>query len=347
MLDVRPVTHTMLLVTGNHQYASNAISWTGDDGTSFIGKEPRNPQIIETNLRFPIDRFLAEGVLFVPEEMEYKLAIFYHRSENICVHSWAREVLLVARVEEHDDHILVKEVRGSFFITEQEPELTVRALDYVLRSHALEIEYPAPLPAGMEQNRQTAAEWCMSYFGNRVAFATPHQIVRQDPDKPLRTLSLMHIGAARGDSPMIEVQLAAGVPIDLLDADGITPLHWATQSQDPAIVTFLLERGSPVDVRSIEGETPLMAAVQSAGIEKVTILLDRGAYVNAADQRGATSLHRAAEMGHANIVRVLLDRGASPNREAMGHTPRSIAEARGWKEIVALLDEYIPGANLA
>jgi hypothetical protein len=36
---------------------------------------------------------------------------------------------------------------------------------------------------------------------------------------------------------------------------------------------------------------------------------------------------------------MLLDRGASPNPEAEGHTPRSLAEARGETDIVALLSE--------
>ena len=58
VLDVRPVTHTMLLVTGNEQLASNAVSWKGDDGTSFIGVIPQLNRVVETNLRFPIDRRL-------------------------------------------------------------------------------------------------------------------------------------------------------------------------------------------------------------------------------------------------------------------------------------------------
>ena len=114
---------------------------------------------------------------------------------------------------------------------------------------------------------------------------------------------------------------------------------------DPAITSLLLDSGSSVDVRSIDAETPLMIAAQHADLVKTEILLEHGADVNASDQRGANALHRAAEMGHTNMVRVLLDHGASPNPEALEHTPRSIAEARGWTEIVGLLDEYIGGSD--
>ena len=340
MLDVRPVTQTMLLGSSDPQCAANAVSFRQDDGTGFIGKEPPVTRSVVAKLRFPIDRLLAEGVLFPPREMDHKWALFYHRREIICVRSWLRQVQAIARVEEYQDHVDVTSVRGTLGAEDEDPELTVRLLDYLLRSHALDTVYPTPLPVGMEKEPRAAAMWCMSMFGNRAFFATPHQVVWRDPDKPLRTYSLLHIAVARGDASMIEAKLAAGVPIDLLAGDGLAPLHWDLACDDPTIVTLLLDRGSPVDVRSGEGATPLMNAVQSASLEKVAFLLDHGADVNARDRRGFTALHRAAEMGHVDVTRMLLDRGASPNPEAEGHTPRSLAEVRGETGIVALLSEY-------
>ena len=126
------------------------------------------------------------------------------------------------------------------------------------------------------------------------------------------------------------------MPFDLLAGDGLAPLHWAL---DPAIASFLLDRGSPVDVLSSEGSTPLMISAQRADLDLVSVLLDRGADANARDDRGFTALHRAAEMGHLDIVKLLLARGALVDPEAGGHTPRSLAEARGEADIVAVLSE--------
>jgi hypothetical protein len=288
---------------------------------------------------------LADGVLFVPREMEHKWALFYHRGEVICVRSWLRKVQVVAHVERRHDHVEITQARGRFGAEEEEPEFTIRVLDYLLRSHALDIVYPAPLPTGMESDPQTAAMWCMSMFGNRALLATPHRFDRVDPDRPLRTHSLLHIAVARGHAPAIDEYLAAGVPIDLLAGDGLAPLHWALASNDPAIMTLLLDRGSPVDVRSAEGATPLMNAVQSGSMEKVGFLLDHGADVNARDRRGFTALHRAAEMGHLDVTHQLLDRGATPNPDTEGHTPRSLAEGRNRKDVVAVLNKYIAAAS--
>ena len=261
------------------------------------------------------------------------------------VRSWLREVKVVACVEQRQDHVEIVQVRGAFGAEDEEPQFTIRALDYLLRSHALDTVYPAPLPVGAEADPKAAAMWRMSMFGNRALIATPYRFDRHDPDRPLRTHSLLHIAVARGNRSAIERSLAAGVPIDLLAGDGLAPLHWALASDDPAIMSLLLDRGSSVDVRSAEGATPLMNAVQSGSVDKLCFLLDHGADVDARDRRGFTALHRAAEMGNLEALRALLDRGAAPNLAAEGHTPRSLAEGRGNGEIVAILNRYISAAS--
>ena len=169
-------------------------------------------------MRFPIDSILADGVLFAPSEMEHKWALFYHRGEIICVRSWLRKVQVIAHVEQGRNHVEITHVRGKFGVEDEEPDFTIRALDYLLRSHSLKSAYPAPLPTGMEASLESAAMWCMSMFGNRAWFATPHQFDRVDPDRPLRTHSLLHIAVARGEAPAIEEYLV-GVSL-LIDADG-------------------------------------------------------------------------------------------------------------------------------
>jgi hypothetical protein len=146
VLDVRPVTLTLLSTSTDPQCASNAVSFGQDDGTSFIGEEPPVRRITEASLRFPIDRMLADGVLFAPSEMEHKWALFYHGGQIICVRSWLRKVKVVARVEQRQDHVEVTQVRGTFEAEDEEPQFTIRALDYLLRSHALNTVYPTPLP---------------------------------------------------------------------------------------------------------------------------------------------------------------------------------------------------------
>jgi hypothetical protein len=338
VLDVRPVTLGMLSTSRDQQCALNAMSFGQDDGTGFVGIEPEVTRQVRVGLQFRIDRMLADGALFLPEQMEHKWALYFHRGRMIFIRSWQRQVVAVAETRAADDFVSVTAVRGAFVSADEEPEFTVRVLDFLLRSHALDLVYPAPLPQGVGSDPRDAALWCMSVFGNRAHFATSSPLTGAPPEEPLRTHSLLHIAVARGDASEVMRLLDAGVPVDLLARGGLAPLHWAVARDDTGMLGLLLERGSPVDVRSVDGATALMNAVQSRSGEKVAFLLDRGADPNSADERGFTALHRASEMGERDIVRLLLDRGASAHPEAQGHTPRSLAASRGEKEIVELLD---------
>jgi hypothetical protein len=337
VLDVRPVTQHMLSTSQDPKCAENAISFRGDDGTGFIGEEPPEGRAVAASLRFRIDRMLADGVLFSPSEMEHKWAIFYHRRQILCVRSWLRRVHVIGEVEERGDHVEITTIRGAFSDREEDPAWTARMMDYLLRSHALDIVHPVPLPPGMEANPGSAARWCMSISGKLALVATPHALPASVPERPLRSHSLLHIAVAKGDLAAVDAQLRSGVPIDLVAGDGLAPLHWALAAEGAGMIDALLDRGSPVDARSAEGATPLMNAVQARSLSMVMLLLERGADPDARDGRGFTALHRAAEMGEADIVRALLERGADPAPEAHGHTPRSLAEARGETAIVDLL----------
>lgn len=344
VLDVRPITLGMLSASRDPECASNAASLRSDDGTGFIGVAPASPHTLRSRLRYPIDGMLADGVLFMPTEMEHKWAIYYHQGSIICVRSWLRQVQAVADVEQQGEEILITSIRGTITDDDEEPAFTIRAFDFLIRSHPLEMIVPAPLPAALQDDSRAAGLWCMSNFGNHVHIATPYEYQPAPITRPLRTHSMLHIAVARGDYDATGRLLAEGMPVDLLAQDGLAPLHWALARGDRAMVKFLLEHGSPVDVRSAEGATPLMNAVQSRNAENTLFLLDHGADPDAADYRGFTALHRAAEMGLVDIARILLDRGATPAPVAQGQTPLSLAQTRGEEEMMRILAERMEGS---
>ena len=169
VLDVRPVTLQMLALSADPKCAQNAMSFGQDDGTSFIGIEPAGLVSIPVGLRFPIDRILADGALFVPSQMEHKWAIYFHREHMIFIRSWRRKVQVVARIETQGDYIEVAELRGHFAESEEEPSRTRRVLDFLLRSHALNTVYPAPLPRARKpipQKRRLGAFRCSATVFN-------------------------------------------------------------------------------------------------------------------------------------------------------------------------------------
>jgi hypothetical protein len=337
LLDIQRVTLGMTSTSQDPKAAINAMSFAGDDGLGFIGETPQLLTVAKTQLHYRVDRMLADGVLFIPRKMEHKWAIYFHRKRIIFVRSWLRQVFVVADIESDADEIIITSLHGTFTAKDDPPAFTARIADYLLRSHALDLVYPAPLLGGIETDPQKAALWCFSVFGNKALYATPHELTIAVPDKPLRTHSLLHIAVACGDARAAQVQLDAGVPVDLLAGDGLAPLHWSIDQEDTTMSLFLIEHGSPVDIRSGEGATPLMNAVQRRSLAKASWFLEHGADPNAKDTRGFTALHRAAEMGELPIAQKLLSAGASPVAEAQGFTPKDLAEKGGHEAVAKLL----------
>jgi hypothetical protein len=337
LLDVLPVTRGSTCTSRDPRCATNAVSYGRDDGTSFIGQQPTDPVVTPVSLRYRRDRLLADGALFIPETMEHKWAIYFHLGTILFIRSWLRRVWMTARVEQSGEFVQLTEICGALDPEHPDARMTTRGVDFLIRSHALGLVSPAPLPRGMAVNPENAADWCLSVFGNFAVVASEQDVPLDVPEEPLRSHSLLHIAVARGDVVAVETQLRAGVPADLLAADGLPPLHWALASKGSLVSQLLLDHGSSVDERSAEGATPLMTATQSCDVEHMEFLLAHGADVNARDARGFTSLHRAAELGHTRAAEILLAHGGDPRVDAQGHTPLALAEVRGCKDIVKLM----------
>ena len=341
IVDIAPVTQHIVAVSTDPSCAVNAISFGGDDGSAFAGVAPPDGTTVTLDLRYPIDRMLADGPLFLPTTMDHKWAIFLRENTIIFVRSWLRQVVATADVHVSNGEALISRLTGQ--LAPGTGLLDERIVDFLIRTHVLREPFPAPAESDDVADLDQLALKCFNRFGNIATCATPHKIPFRPPGRPLRSHSLLHIAVARGDLDAAERHLAAGVPIDLLAADGLAPLHWSIARIESSAMNWLLDRGAPVDTRSAEGATPLMNAVQARNASYVELLLARGADPNAQDLRGFNALHRAADMGETAIVRALVASGADPNAEALGHTALSFAQKRGHDEIVRILGDDLSG----
>ncbi|MEW6014055.1 MAG: ankyrin repeat domain-containing protein [Candidatus Zixiibacteriota bacterium] len=339
LLDLRPITQKVLSWSDDPQMAANVISFSSDDGTSYINQEPESGIEMTADISFNVDPILAPGVLFLPRAMENKWAIFYHQNKIIFVRSWLRKVVATADSTQQNGRLHIHKIKGQL-CDENEPEFIRAIARYLLISHAIGEIFPAPLPKVLSSDQKAASLWALSLYGNMAKVGTFTSNLKGWTESPLRSLSLLHIATARNELDKIDLQVENGIPIDILAADGLAPLHWSLESEGTQAMQHLLKLGADLDVRSLQGATPMMNAVQSKKIQHLNLLISSGADVNARDNRGFTSIHRAAEMGHLEIVELLLKSGADPNISAEGQTPLSLAEMRGERKIVGLLREY-------
>jgi hypothetical protein len=189
VLDVRPVTQHLISTSSDPMCAANAISFGADDGSAFEHCEPLVERVIGAMIPFRVEGALPDGALFRPWVMEHKWAIFHRGGRILFVRSWTRKLHVIAELAAGERSVEIKKLNGVFTEEDEGPLFTTMVADFILRSHALGLVYPAPLPEGLDDSPQEAALWCFHMFGNLALCATNEIIPIHMPEQPLRILS--------------------------------------------------------------------------------------------------------------------------------------------------------------
>jgi type II secretory pathway predicted ATPase ExeA len=160
----------------------------------------------------------------------------------------------------------------------------------------------------------------------------PAEAPRATPVRPTPTseqISAMMAGAREGDVGELTRLVSSGVPANVRDANGFTPLMAAVANDRVPAARALLDRGAEINARTRGGITSLMIGIISDRPDAVKLLLERGADVNAQSGAGWTALTFAAWRGDDALVRVLLSHGAKQNLvDKQGWTPLDYATAK-------------------
>ena len=141
--------------------------------------------------------------------------------------------------------------------------------------------------------------------------------------------------------------LSHGADVNALDAQGETPLHFATELGELEMLELLLSHGANPDLRGTEGGSParypMEKAIERYSLKKAKLLLKHGARLVF---DGFFPMHTAAGNGQLEILVWLLEQGCDKNqRDEQGCTPIMAAARRGHGNVVAALCER--GADLA
>lgn len=88
------------------------------------------------------------------------------------------------------------------------------------------------------------------------------------------------------DSSKVQGCLAQGADVNMVDADGMSALHYAVDRAHHEIVQLLIDAGANVNAKDGDGQTPLMYAVTCEHEDLVSVLLQAGADASLADEDG-------------------------------------------------------------
>ena len=149
----------------------------------------------------------------------------------------------------------------------------------------------------------------------------PHEEVSLSREGPL------HYAAKFNPDPRIIAALIEG-GADVHATAGMrfgTPLHYAAQQNNSAVVSALIGNGARVEMvngrispsfvqgANINGNTALHWGMSNEDVRVIDALVDAGADVDRRNSSGFTPLHHAAWAGRAESFSALVRRGANPN----------------------------------
>ena len=127
------------------------------------------------------------------------------------------------------------------------------------------------------------------------------------------------------------------------DADGSTPLSWASIRGGRELLQLLITNKAELNSRDSTGATPLHSAAMANNKDAVEVLVAAGAKVDVADQFTRTplffSVSSQKETNRLEVMKLLLDHGANPNT-GVPTTISAVAKSMKDPAIFELLKKY-------
>lgn len=151
----------------------------------------------------------------------------------------------------------------------------------------------------------------------------------------------LHCAAATGNIEIFEELVIYYTNVNLQETDNLyTPLHWACQEEHTFICKKLLEKGADPNIIDDNGISPLHQVSALGNIAIFEWLIKYGADINSNTNHGAP-LHSAVAWDQLHIVKRLLDLSALVNiRNKDGNTPLHYAYLYQYDHIIQLLLQH-------
>ena len=124
---------------------------------------------------------------------------------------------------------------------------------------------------------------------------------------------------------------AQKAPVNKVDPDGTTSLHWAARNNDVALAASLLKAGANSKAANRYNVTPFYLAAQNGSAEMLQLLLKAGVDPNASSNLQETALMTVARSGNVDAAKVLLDAGAKIDAREDWHTETALMWAAAEK----------------
>ena len=138
--------------------------------------------------------------------------------------------------------------------------------------------------------------------------------------------TILHQAAEVAPLETIKRLKELGCDIHAFDDKNETPIWWAMDSSNYAVVDYLLEQGASLDLMNKDGIFLLHEMAIDNGINDIVFLLSRGAPLHQKTNYGWTIFHFAAMNADLELIHFLIKQGANINaKDDNGLAPLHVA----------------------
>jgi uncharacterized protein len=143
--------------------------------------------------------------------------------------------------------------------------------------------------------------WLVLALAAFVTIAMPHD-ANAEPAAGRDLLA----AAERGDGAELARLIAAGAPLDPVDAAGRTPLLIAVERNHGDAAAQLIAAGANINAQAANADTPWLLAGALGRADMLRLMIPKGPDFSIRNRFGGNALIPACERGHVEAVRVLL-----------------------------------------
>lgn len=164
---------------------------------------------------------------------------------------------------------------------------------------------------------------------------------------PRSNNTLLHRAARANDQAFIAQLLKQQHPIDILNNQGETPLHWAVKAEANQAISALLAAGANPQLMTAEQQDALMLAVITNNASTLQMLLESAVKtgkplaLEQQDKDGKSLLHHALATQNLQLLETLLKAGVNPElADNQQRTALLYAVEQGHLPLIKMLVQY-------
>ena len=159
----------MLALTADQKVARAFVEHRQDDGEAYRDKLPADANELAVSHTYKELEPPPDGPVFKAIQMEDKWDIYYLHGAFQFVRSWTGDLVITAEVRIEDKDMHIEKIHTG---QTDDPEFALKVVDYLLKSHCLDMIVPHPLPDAVKDLPSDIAKYSFAQHGRRGWMAT-------------------------------------------------------------------------------------------------------------------------------------------------------------------------------